>query len=60
VGDNDGTVSEYSAKWSNNIIKIEGGISHAEILDYKGKKISGINIPDIYIDIVNKLSEKGF
>jgi triacylglycerol lipase len=59
-GNNDGIVSEYSAKWSNNIIKIEGGISHAEIVDYKMKKISGMDIPDIYIKIVNELSERGF
>jgi triacylglycerol lipase len=59
-GDNDGIVSEYSARWSDNIIKIEGGISHAEIIDYKKRKISGINILDIYMKIVNELSEKGF
>ena len=59
-GESDGIVSEYSAKWGNNIMKIEGGISHAEIIDYKKKKISGINIPDIYIKIVNELSKKGF
>jgi len=59
-GNNDGIVSEHSAKWGNNIIKIEGGISHAEIIDYKMKKISGIDIPDIYINIVNELSKKGF
>jgi triacylglycerol lipase len=60
IGDNDGMVSEYSAKWGNNTVKIEGGISHAEITDFKMRKISGINIPDIYIKIVNELSEKGF
>jgi len=59
-GNNDGIVSERSARWSNNIIKIEGGISHAEILDYKMKKIYGVDIPDIYIKIVDGLSEKGF
>jgi len=59
-GDNDGIVSEYSARWGDNIIKIEGGISHAEIVDLKKKKISGINIPDIYMRIVNELMEKGF
>ncbi|GBU27625.1 hypothetical protein R84B8_01160 [Treponema sp. R8-4-B8] len=57
-GDNDGVVSEYSAKWSDNITKIEGGISHTEIVDIKKKK--GINIPAIYLKIVNDLSEKGF
>jgi triacylglycerol esterase/lipase EstA (alpha/beta hydrolase family) len=59
-GDNDGVVSEWSAGWSNNIRKIEGGISHAEIVDYKMQDISGIHIPDIYINIVNELSEMGF
>jgi triacylglycerol lipase len=59
-GNNDGIVSERSARWSNNIVKIEGGISHAEILDYKMKKIYGIDIPDIYIKIADGLSEKGF
>jgi len=59
-GNNDGIVSEYSARWGNNIIKIEGGISHAEIVDYKMKKISGIDIPDIYLKIVDELTEKGF
>jgi triacylglycerol lipase len=59
-GSNDGIVSEYSGKWGNNIIKLEGGISHAEIVDYKMKKISGIDIPSIYIKIVNGLKEKGF
>jgi triacylglycerol lipase len=59
-GDNDGFVSESTAKWGNNSIKIEGGISHAEILDFKMKKISGINIPGIYVEIVNELSRKGF
>jgi triacylglycerol lipase len=60
VGNNDGIVSERSARWGNNIRKIEGGISHADIIDLKMKKISGINIPDIYMNIVKDLSEKGF
>jgi triacylglycerol lipase len=59
-GDNDGTVSEYSARWSDNIVKIEGGISHFEIVDFKMKKISGINIPDIYLKIADELGKKGF
>jgi triacylglycerol lipase len=59
-GSNDGVVSENSVKWGNNIIKIEGGISHAEIIDYKKRTISGIDIPNIYINIINELSKKGF
>jgi len=59
-GKNDGFVSESSASWGNNVKKIEGGISHAEILDYKKKNISGICIPEIYIKIAEELGEKGF
>jgi triacylglycerol lipase len=59
-GDNDGLVSEYSAQWGDNITKIEGGISHIEILDFKTKEISGVNIPDIYIKMAQGLSERHF
>ncbi|MCL2184703.1 MAG: alpha/beta hydrolase [Treponema sp.] len=58
-GANDGVVSEASATWSNNNLKLEN-ISHTEIVDYKKHKISGINIPDIYLDIVRDLGKKGF
>jgi triacylglycerol lipase len=59
-GDNDGIVSEWSAKWGNNVIKIGTGISHAEIADYKMRTIAGIHIPDIYVKMVNRLSQMGF
>jgi triacylglycerol lipase len=59
-GDNDGLVSECSARWGDNITKIEGGISHAEILDYKAKEIYGVNIPDIYVKMAQGLSERHF
>ena len=59
-GDNDGLVSEYSAKWGNNIAKIEGGISHVDILDVKTKAIAGIDIPDIYVKMAQGLSERRF
>ena len=60
VGENDGVVSVHSAAWGNNVYQIDGGISHAEIVDYKRKKISGINIPDIYLNIIEGLINKGF
>jgi triacylglycerol lipase len=60
IGENDGLVSEYSAKWGNNIVKIEDRISHAEILDYKKRKISGIDIPNIFANIISELCKKGF
>lgn len=59
-GKSDGIVSEYSASWGNNILKIHGGISHTEIIDIQKKKISGINIPDIYVAIVRELERNGF
>jgi len=59
-GKNDGIISEYSAIWGKNVRKIEGGISHAGILDFKRKKISNIDIPGIYVRIVKELSENGF
>ena len=58
-GENDGLVSAYSAQW-HNTTKIEGNISHREILDIKGNKISGVDIPDIYISIVKDLSNREF
>ncbi|GHT91300.1 hypothetical protein FACS1894140_1650 [Spirochaetia bacterium] len=59
-GRNDGVVSKKSAEWGNNIIEIKGGISHIEIIDFKKRKISGIDIPSIYVGIVNELGKKGF
>lgn len=59
-GSNDGVVSKKSAEWGDNVIEIKGGISHAEIVDIKKKKISGVEIPLIYVDIVKELGRKGF
>ncbi|GHV52109.1 hypothetical protein AGMMS49579_08860 [Spirochaetia bacterium] len=59
-GKNDGLVSEKSVQWGTDCFEIEGGISHNEIVDVKKRKISGVDIPLIYINIVKKLSEKGF
>ena len=59
-GDNDGLVSEVSAKWGNITRKIHSGISHIEVIDIKKRTISGISIPGIYVDIVRDLQEKGF
>jgi len=58
-GPNDGLVSEASARWSGNITRIEN-ISHVEIIDFKKRKISGIHIPDIYLNIARDLYQRGF
>ncbi|MCL2230207.1 MAG: hypothetical protein FWC01_03870 [Treponema sp.] len=60
TGENDGVVSEHSAAWGENIIKIETPLNHIEIIDIKMRKISGLDVPDIYIGILNNLAEKGF
>jgi len=59
IGENDGMVCEYSAEWINTR-KMAYGVSHAEILDYKKKDISGVNIPNLYLNIIEDLSRKGF
>lgn len=64
VGDNDGIVSVASAQWGEDCILIKGkdgnGISHSEIVDIKRKSISGIDIPDVYLNIADKLTIMGF
>jgi triacylglycerol esterase/lipase EstA (alpha/beta hydrolase family) len=59
-GRNDGIVSEKSVRWGTNCFEISGGISHTEIIDVKKRKISGVNIPLIYTNIIKELSAKGF
>ncbi|MDR0569422.1 MAG: hypothetical protein LBG87_09490 [Spirochaetaceae bacterium] len=59
-GSNDGIVSEISAAWGNNLKRIPGSISHGDITDWKQKSVSGINIPDVYVDIIRRLSRLGF
>jgi len=60
IGENDGLVSEYSARWGNNITKVEEGISHGQIIDIMWKDPFDMKIPNIYLRIVNDLSHKGF
>jgi len=60
IGENDGLVSEYSARWGDNVTKVEGGISHGQIIDIMGKDQSDMKIPNIYLRIVKDLSNKGF
>lgn len=63
-GENDGIVSIHSSKWGNTFTLIKGlnagGISHSEIVDIKRKKISGVDIPLQYLNIIEILTKKGF
>jgi len=58
-GANDGLVSENSAKWGNNIIKVDGGISHTQIVDDE-EDPQDMTILNIYLRIVNDLKNRGF
>lgn len=61
-GPNDGIVTEKSAKWNYNGIQFKGkkwGISHSEIVDIKRKKISGIDIRDLYKKVVEQIESQG-
>jgi len=59
-GANDGIVSEVSALWGPKITRINGRISHSDIIDFKGIPIYGIDIPYLYVAIAAELSELGF
>ena len=64
AGDNDGVVCKYSAEWGEDFTIIEGrekgGICHTDMIDVRKCKISGVDIPSIYIGIARKLMERGF
>jgi triacylglycerol lipase len=54
AGANDGFVAARSAQWGEApklIEGIRGGISHLEILDLKQRKVSGISIPDVWVEL---------
>ena len=60
-GANDGLVSERSAIWGNNYRRItDRGISHAQIVDLSKRRVNGVDVPSLYIDIVRDLAAKGF
>jgi triacylglycerol lipase len=63
-GPNDGMVSIESSKWGvyRGIFKGKKknkGLSHLDIIDFKRRTISGVDIPSLYITIVKELKEKG-
>lgn len=60
-GENDGVVSAVSCRrgGAELIEGPAGGISHAEIVDYKRTKISGLEIPEIYLGIARDLAALG-
>jgi len=63
-GDNDGLCPVESAKWGNfkGVITTEGkfGISHAGIVDSYRVKYKGVDIPKLYLSILEDLERNGY
>lgn len=64
-GENDGLVSSSSCQWG----KFRGlilpkdpsrGLSHGDMVDYRGTWVTGIDIPDVYATMVEELKTMGF
>jgi hypothetical protein len=58
-------VSAVSCRWGNFRGIIAGkepgrGISHLEMVDFRRRAISGVDIPGVYAAIVAELKEMGF
>lgn len=62
-GPNDGLVGEKSFKWGEDytFLTTEGrrGISHGDMIDLNRENIPGFDVREFYIQLVNKLKEKG-
>lgn len=64
-GENDGMVATPSCRWGEFRGLIESadpnrGLSHADLVDYRGVLISHVDIPAIYVDMVSDLKQRGF
>lgn len=62
-GGNDGMVSTNSAKWGT-FRKVFGedtrGLSHLDAIDAKRNRVHGVNVPDLYVDVVHDLKMMGY
>lgn len=64
-GENDGMVSTQSCQWGRfrgligdtNPAK---GLSHGDLVDYRGRLLTHFNVPAVYLDIVKDLKQQGF
>jgi len=64
-GDNDGVVPVASCQWGNfrGLIAQSDpgtGLSHADLVDYRGSLVQGIDIPQVYVGMVDDLRQRGF
>jgi triacylglycerol lipase len=62
-GENDGLVAVDSMAWGNflGVVSPAGqqGISHGDMVDLTRKNIEGFDVCEFYVDLVNRLKEKG-
>jgi triacylglycerol lipase len=58
-GPNDGLVSEWSANWGDNVIRIDVALSHSEIIDRR-RGDTDIDVPSLYLQLVSDLAQRGF
>ncbi|MCI6652034.1 MAG: triacylglycerol lipase [Ruminococcus sp.] len=63
-GENDGLVSTKSFPWSENftLLKSPGkrGISHGDMIDLNRENISGFDVREFYVHLVNDLKSRGY
>jgi len=59
-GENDGLVSANSANWGYMVMRLPYSLSHEQIIDRGGRRVHGMKVPNIYLEIVHQLSRNGF
>jgi triacylglycerol lipase len=59
-GKNDGLVSEASAQWGPNRKRIDGNLSHMDMVDMKKEMKRGYDIPGMYLGFIRDLGRLGF
>lgn len=64
-GDNDGMVSTQSCRWGRfrgliGASNLDRGLSHGDLVDYRGVLLTHFNVPAVYIDIIKDLKQQGF
>ena len=62
-GENDGLVSEASFPWGEDYQLLtpteKRGISHGDMIDLNRENFDGFDVREFYVELVNKLKEKG-
>jgi triacylglycerol lipase len=63
--ENDGMVSTHSCQWGNfrGLIRTKDpsrGISHGDMVDYRGAMVTTVDIPQVYINMVEDLKQRGY